>query len=306
VSTALQKNKGISGTKKISMASSTIKEILGTTKTKPSLSNLKITSLSKQKKEPFIQGVKQIKIVPSQKTRTISKDKAVSLVKELQNQNILQKEGTKSLTKTRSLQIIKEIQQARTIQKLRPLLKITPANILKPSFIRLVVPYINPSLRLIIFGKLSGNKVKLYSKSKPKQVYSILEKRGKKFYKLSGNLTFKDAKDRMAYRLDNKISRTAKIVPSGKSNLISLISKNERGYYSKNKKKFREFKIKRGQRKYTPLRFIEKRKYLLDKPGEKRQIRLNRVRKISFSQRKELLKRLEKARKVRMNKLRKG
>ena len=125
--------------------------------------------------------------------------------------------------------------------------------------------------------KLSSKKTKL---TKKKNLgYYVYEKRGKKgFVKLKGlPLTEKQAKDRLAYRLDNKISRTAKLVPVKKVKKFGKITKQQKGYFNKYKKNLRGYKIVKGKRVPTPGTYIEKKgKAVISSPGEKRQLALNR------------------------------
>lgn len=127
-----------------------------------------------------------------------------------------------------------------------------------------------------------GKSLKRISKKK-KIGYAIYEKRGTKkarFVKLkSAPLSRKQALDRLAYRIDNKISRRAKIVPIGKFKKLGKLTAKEKGYFSKNRRKLRPYKIRKGRKIPLSQAYIEKRKYILDKPGEKKQIKLNRVAK---------------------------
>lgn len=115
--------------------------------------------------------------------------------------------------------------------------------------------------------------------------------------------------------MDNSLSRTGKLVATGKKKRVKRITSQYRGYYNKNSRKLREYKIKRGKKR--PITgVIEKRKYFQDTKGErsqaarlrkvssKRRVRSVPIRKMSAAQRKVLLKRLEKARDVRMRNLR--
>jgi len=125
-------------------------------------------------------------------------------------------------------------------------------------------------------------------------------------------LSISDAKDYLAYRVDNGLSRTAWFEPVGKTKKIFRVPKNMKGYYYKIKYKLRPYKIRVGKRRKLVNGFIEKRKYILDTSGEKRSIKLagvgrktvRRKRKITKNQRKVLIARLKKARMVRMRNLR--
>jgi hypothetical protein len=194
---------------------------------------------------------------------------------------------------------------------------------------------INPKLIIPpLFKKKKGKLVK--STKKSFLSYGVYIKKNNKFVKIKSNLTQKDAKDYLAYVLDNKLSRTGYIKPEGKTKKQTIIPTNYKGYFSKTSKKFRPYRIK-SKTKIPIKGYIEKQRYALDKPGEKIQIsstqrnilikRLKRARqikskldnrkvnklktpqttkrKITPKQRKELLSRLKKAREVRMRNLKK-
>jgi len=116
---------------------------------------------------------------------------------------------------------------------------------------------------------------------KPKEGFLIYEKRGKKFVKLKGRpLTKKEAKDRLAYRLDNKISRSARLVRIKDVRKFGKLLKKERGYFKKYKKNLRNYRIVKGKRVKTPNLYIEKKgRGVISTPGEKRQLALNRMLK---------------------------
>lgn len=111
---------------------------------------------------------------------------------------------------------------------------------------------------------------------KAKMGYYIYEKQGGKFKKIKGKpLTEAQAKDRLAFRLDNKLSRTAKLVSAGKTRKLGSISRKETGYFRKIRSKLRDYRIKKGKRIKLNMSYIEKRKRILDTSGEKKQLALN-------------------------------
>ena len=114
-------------------------------------------------------------------------------------------------------------------------------------------------------------------RKKPKQGYFIFEKRGGKFVKLKGlPLPLQKAKDRLAFRLDTKLSRTAKLKKVVKPKRLGKISKKEVGYFKRTRKQLRQFKIRKKRKFPLTLKYIEKRKFGLSTRGEVRQIQLNR------------------------------
>jgi len=131
---------------------------------------------------------------------------------------------------------------------------------------------------------LKSNKVKKHKKAR--EGYFVYEKRGKKFVRLNKvPLSKKDAKDKLAYRLDNYISRTAKIEPTAETKILADITRKERGYFRKTKKNLRVYKIKNKRKIKTPGIYIEKRGKGISTKGEKRQLKLNRRMKLSKSER---------------------
>lgn len=128
---------------------------------------------------------------------------------------------------------------------------------------------------------------KLRKNTSPKKAgYFVYEKRGSKFYKIQGQpLTFKDAKDRLAYRLDNKLSRTAKIKAVFGVKRLGSLQQKERSYFKRTKYKYRPYRIIRKKKIPISLSYIEKRKYSLDKTGEKRQLSLNQLKNLARGRR---------------------
>ncbi|MFW6129909.1 MAG: hypothetical protein ACOC56_01920 [Atribacterota bacterium] len=165
------------------------------------------------------------------------------------------------------------------------------------------------------------NKKKLPSK---RLGYYVVVKRGGKKVKLNPKpLVKEDAKDFLAYRIDKGLSRTAYFVPTGKTKEVIQLPRGIKGYFNRNKKKFRGYKIRRGSKKGIQRGYIEKKKYVGDTKSEIRQLQKSKgkskrkskskksnkksksnkkKRKISPAQRKVLLKRLEKARRAKRRK----
>lgn len=144
------------------------------------------------------------------------------------------------------------------------------------------------------------------SKAQP-TYYVATRKRGKIVKLFAKPLTLKDARDYLAYSIDNNLTKTAWFVPLGKAKNVATPPKNIQGYYSKVSKKLRPYKIRQGKKKAMLNGYIEKRKYFIDTAGEKKQaVRGRRVvkRKVNPTQRKAMLSRLKKARAARMRNLR--
>lgn len=129
-------------------------------------------------------------------------------------------------------------------------------------------------------------------KLKRKQdVYYVVVKRRGKFVKLNVKpLVMRDAKDFLAYKLDHGLERSAWFEPLGKSKYIVVLPAKMKGYFSKNSKKLRPFKIRTGRKRLIRNGYIEKRKFISDTKREKGQLRVARrkarIRKKALTKRK--------------------
>lgn len=85
-----------------------------------------------------------------------------------------------------------------------------------------------------------------------------------------------DALSRGAYAVDRTTSKTFKLIPVPNVTKFGRIIKREKGYFTLTKQKFREYKIIKGQKKILTYTLIEKRKYGIDTPGEKKGLSLYR------------------------------
>ena len=170
-------------------------------------------------------------------------------------------------------------------------------------------PPIGPPLKPIIKPSKRKRRKKVPG---ARQGFDVEGKSKKKFIKINRKpLSKKDAKNRLAFALDNTTSKTGKIIPKGKIKKLDTVTKREKGFFRKNKRKFREFRIKKGKKIKTPNKFIERRRFGIDTKGEKKQLALARfarqqgfIGKRKVSQREVMLKNLAKARAVRATNLR--
>jgi hypothetical protein len=145
-----------------------------------------------------------------------------------------------------------------------------------------------PDIRL----ELSKKRKMLGARSKPVLGYNVYGKSGGRYIKLNkAPLSKTDALSRGSYAIDNSTARTFGIKPV-KARELGAITPKEQGYYNKMKKKFRDFKVKSGRAYKLKGRQIEKSKYLIDTRGEKRGLRLARLRRQFF--RKPIRRRLKK------------
>lgn len=118
---------------------------------------------------------------------------------------------------------------------------------------------------------------KKLSKSQP-VFYIKVKKRGRMVNLTPRPLILRDAKDYLAYSVDNSLVRTAYFEPLGRTRSVIRIPPKMRGYFSKNKRKLRPYKIKVGVRKQLRLGYIERKKYIGDTKLEVRQLQAARIK----------------------------
>ena len=126
--------------------------------------------------------------------------------------------------------------------------------------------------------------------------YETFVKQGRKFVKVSGSKphTKRSALSLGSRIVDKTLSAQFKIQPvtqtkiirgkKGKVKTAKVFKANdlvrEEGYFSLNQNKFREYKIRNKQKITTPQKFIERKEYRLDSPGETG--RIQRARNVSI------------------------
>ena len=116
--------------------------------------------------------------------------------------------------------------------------------------------------------------------SKAQNVYYVLTRRRGKIVKLNAKpLTISDARDYLAYSIDNTLTRSAWFKPVGRAKKSVGLPKKMKGYYSKKKSKLRPYKIKYGKKKQILQGYIEKRKYFADTKIERGQLILAKRKK---------------------------
>jgi len=103
--------------------------------------------------------------------------------------------------------------------------------------------------------------------------YVKVRRRGKIVNLTPRPLLLRDAKDFLAYTIDNGLSRSAWFEPMGRAKTILIPPKKIKGYFSKNSRKLRPFKIRVGKRKLIRNGYIEKKKYIGDTKREIKQLR---------------------------------
>jgi len=239
-----------------------------------------ITKLSMQKKTKTIPTQKSItRTKSSSRSKSASnlKTKQVSKTKQKTRQATKTKQKTRQATKTKQKTITKQKakqlqkqkakQLQRQLQKQKQLLK------QKQISTRISIPTKLGSPKLFPYIKLpKGFTQKKLARAQP-TYYVITRKKGKIVKLYPKPLVMKDARDFLAYSIDNNLTKSAWFVPLGKKKNIIKPPKNIVGYYSKVSKKLRPYKIRQGKKKALLNGYIEKRKYFGDTAGEKRQLK---------------------------------
>ena len=213
-----------------------------------------------------------LKIKTKQKTLQITRKK---LKQRLQTK---QRTELKIKQKQTNRQLQGLVQLQKIAQKLRRKLKSAGRGV-GVSFGVTPPPPTPPKIPIILLPKtLKGFKRKTLRKKQP--VFFVkVKKRGKIINLKPRPLTLRDARDFLAYEMDNTLIRSAWFEPIGRSKNVLLLPKKMRGYFNKIKKKLRPFKIRVGKKKLIRNGYIEKKKFIGDTRGEIRQLQTSRKRK---------------------------
>ena len=325
------KSLGVSPRVSTSLRSATVK---ATRLVPPSVISPTLTkTISSQLKIP-VPTVSGIKTVGAARNSLKSLDKSITKVKsstsQLSNTKTKQKELLKQKEKLKQKlnQKVKQLQKqkARVALRLRLLLKLetgTPTG--KITF----PPPTKPKPPIIPLRIPKGFSRKTLSKAQ-EGYYVKIKRRGRVKNLTPRPLTLNDAKDFLAYRVDNGLSRSAWFEPIGKTKDMVQLPKAIAGYFGKASRKLRPFKIKSGKKKQIKFGYIEKKRFVGDTKREIRQLQKSRVkaarrkpirrttskriivkrgvrksptRKINPTRRKQMLKNLEKARRTRSRNL---
>lgn len=181
-----------------------------------------------------------------------------------------------------------------------------------------------------------GFKAKKLS-TKQDSYYVVMKRKGKLVKLTARPLILKDAKDYLAYRIDNGLSRTAFFVPIGRTNNVVGLPFQMRGYFNRISHKLRPYRIRAGKKRAILRGYIEKKRYSLDTRTEKREIKASKrkgrithlrrkvsprplkmrkkgirkvsrtpIRRVSSTRRRQLILQLRKARKVRIDNLKRS
>ena len=231
-----------------------------------------------------------------------------------EKQKPLTKQQRKQLTKQQSRLQVKQKQLQKQRQRLMTKQKQLQKQTQKQrARIKIVLPRTKKFKIFLPILKKKKKKLRVSKKKKPKQGYftlarplisaktkALAKKRGKKAKRpkfirvIKKTLRKSRAKDVGSYVTDTSLSRSYKIKKSKKK--IQKTGIAPKGYFKKTKSKFRNFRIVKGRRVKLKNTFIEVRTKLLDRPEERKGIKLRK--RISQLQRKAQLRNLKKARRV--------
>ena len=133
-------------------------------------------------------------------------------------------------------------------------------------------PPVRPTARDNKFGKRR-------LKKKVPVFYIKVRRKGKIVNLNQRPLTLSDAKDYLAYNLDHNTIRSGWFEPLSPTRLVVRLPKAIQGYFGRNKRKLRPYKVRVGKKKAIRNGYIERTKYILDKRGERKQLRTAKRRK---------------------------
>lgn len=212
----------------------------------------------------------------SQSLRLVSRMKVglkkQQLVTTIQKSKQLQKVIQQSLNKAKSKTALVTI---KSLQRDFPILAITPKIKMRP------IPRPAKTTRKAIMIPTKNKGVGAFKTfSKPVKIFSIIVKKRGKNLVLKNKLTERDALNFMSYELDNQLLRSGRLKQIGTSKKARKISPKYNGAYEKKKRKLRQYKIMK-KKKVAIRGFIEKKRFALDSPREKAQLRGTKKRKIS-------------------------
>ena len=224
-------------------------------------------------------SIQRVKIKTQQKQLTKQRGAIATKQKQLVKQKVTQKTKQKQKQLTRQKQSAKQKQKQLTkqrqklLQKQKQLTKqrqklITKFIKVPPPRLKVIIPKAKVPVGLIKRRKKRRKRIKV--KPVIKQGYNVFGKHKRKFIRLNKvPLSKSQALDRGAFAIDKSTGATYKIVPVGKVKRLGKLTKGEAGHFSRTKKKYRSFRIKKGKKITLKNKYIEKRgKPRIDTRGE--------------------------------------
>lgn len=201
-----------------------------------------------------------------------------SIIDALYNSRFITPEKFKELQKSNLKDKQKSGQGEATTEVISPISRTAQAQaIAQPQIPRQVLTSVGIPRATIKKGIIGLNRKQLQKLQKKgyKMGYNVYGKSGNKYIKINKKpLSKLDAVSKGTYVIDRTTSRTLKVEPIGLYKSLGYLSKKEKSYASRNKQKFREYKIRSGRILKLKQKYIEKRKYLIDSRGEKKGLTL--------------------------------
>lgn len=228
------------------------------------------------KKDLSVRGsTKASAATTSTKTSTLTASTTVSASKQNLSQKVnqLQKQVQQLIPKSKVANV-QRVAQRLTLAQQQALFQ----GIIRGS----VPPRIVKLLRGIFPFSKSSKKPRKKEKSRKGVFFNVFGLSRKKLIKLNKfPMKEVDALNRGSFKTDNTTARTFVLDQVGEASRIEKSLKKEKGYFSKNKKKFRRSRIVKGKRVRLLFTYIEKKgKALIDTRGEKKGLRLSKKKKV--------------------------
>jgi len=207
-------------------------------------------------------------------SRSVQKPIQKPTQKPVQKGKPKQKPKNKQVPRERARERQKQKQAQRDAQKKKQLLKqVTLARVVARTTV-----VTTPKIIAFTFKVPKGFTKKTLKSTQP-VFYVKIKMRGKIVSLNPRPMILRDARDFLAYKVDNGLSRSAWFEPMGRSKTVLGLPKKMRGYFSRNRRKFRAFKVKVGKKKAIRNGYIELAKHFHDTKREKAQAKRIRKRK---------------------------
>jgi len=242
----------------------------------------KNTGINKLKKE--LENIRKFKkaVNKARIDKSISLLKASLLIAQAKVlENLLKKSNKTKQDMKKISDILTKQKKASLVQSklAKDSLKVRPTIKIKEKVKPLIKPIIRirPKNKPILRRRKKQQQETIKTLSKPTQLYKVYGKKRGRNVLLGKDLTKKDARDLLAYKVDNTLLRSAVIKTDKKSKKAKKINTKYIGAFNKAKKKLRQYKIK-SKKKIHITGFIEKRKYIQDTKTEKKQLKRAKIK----------------------------
>ncbi len=256
------------------------------TKLQPVIEKVKVITAKVKPTPKIIRSVKPERVIGGIKPLQKQQMEISSQVRQLklqsqsldsrikQTQRQLQKGRLKLKQKQRLKQRLKQLQKLKIKSKLKLRTRLQLLQKQKQKLkakLKLKVPITikTPKKKIAPFKLIIPKGFKKKTLSKKVIIYLVREKVRNKIITLSPKpLTFNDAVDFAAFRIDKRLSRSSFFEPMGMSKNVVSLPKHISGYFRKHSKKFRKYKIKVGKKKAIRNGIIERKAFIGDTKSE--------------------------------------